>query len=75
MFDALVTELQRLEDAPARARELAAERLTARCKTGRVDAAGDGLRVVVERKTPYLSPAWAAEIDGAVADAVKGGAR
>lgn len=75
MFDTLIAELQRLEDAPARARELTAERLNARCKTGHVEATGDGLRVVVARKTPYLSPAWAAVIEGAVADAVKGGAQ
>ncbi len=72
MFDTIAIELQRLEDAPTRARELSAERLTARCKTGHVEATGDGLRVVTAPKKPFMTPEWAAEIDGAVVDAVKG---
>lgn len=72
MFDTLRAELQRIVAAPSHARELTAARLTARCKTGHVEATGDGLRVVVAPSKPFLSEAWQAEIEGAVADAVRG---
>jgi hypothetical protein len=73
MFAALRARLQSIKEAPTRARELAAQRLTARCRTGHVEPTGDGLRVVVHREGPYVSPVWAAEIEGAIADALREG--
>ncbi len=75
MFDAIRARLQSLKDAPVRARELAAQRLTARCRTGHVEPTGDGLRVAVHVEQPFLSPTWAAEIDGAITDALAEGKR
>lgn len=74
MFEAIAAELQRLQDAPTDAAALAARRLTARCRTGHVEAAGEGLSVQVNVRKPFLSPEWAEEIERAVVDAVKGGA-
>jgi hypothetical protein len=75
MFDALRARLRSLQDAPARARELAAERLTARCRTGHVEPTEEGLRVVAHARRPFVSDAWSAEIDGAIADALEEGKR
>lgn len=75
MFEAIRSRLRSLHEAPRRARELAAQRLTARCRTGYVEPTGDGLRVVVHTREPFVSPAWAAEIDGAIADALVEGKR
>lgn len=75
MFEAIRARLQSLMDAPVRARELAAQRLTARCRTGHVEPTGDGLRVVVHTREPFISEAWAAEIDDALVDALAEGKR
>lgn len=72
MFADVYAQLQRLQDAPRRAREIAAQRLTSRCRAGRVEATATGLRVMTATRRPFLSPSWAAVIDGAVADAAKG---
>lgn len=74
MFESVRARLKRLEDAPRRARELAAARLTARCRTGHVEPAQDGLRVSVKVAKPFVSEAWAAEIDGAIKQALREGA-
>lgn len=70
MFDTLRARLQSLHGAPARARDLAAQRLTERCRKGRVEATAEGLSVQTAR--PSVSPVWAAIIDGAIAEALKG---
>ena len=72
MFEALRRRLQSLQEAPRRARDLAARRLTARCRMGHVDATADGLRVVVNVRKPFLSRAWRAEIAMAIAEAMEG---
>jgi hypothetical protein len=69
MFDALRARLRKLQAAPARARELAAQRLTARCNTGHVDATSDGL--AIRTQGAFLSPEWAAVIDESIADALR----
>lgn len=75
MFDALRARLRSLQEAPQRARELAAQRLTDRCRTGHVEPTGDGLRAVVHVARPFVSPAWAAVIEQSIADAFREGKR
>ena len=71
MFDALRARLQSLATASQRARELAAQRLTDRCRTGHVEPTEDGLRVVVHVRKPFVSPAWSAIIQQSIADALR----
>jgi len=58
MFEAHYARLQSLADAPERARELAARRLSEKCRTGHVEPTADGLRVVVKVERAFVSPAW-----------------
>lgn len=73
MFAALRARLAELQRAPQRARELAADRITATMPKGRAAATDTGITVFSQNAKPYVGPRWTAIIQGAIADAVKGG--